>query len=426
MEHSLKIISWNITKKCNLNCKHCYLPAIYKSGNTPEVTTSQELSTQEALHVIDQIASVNPEVLLILSGGEPLLRKDIFELTAYASEKGIMVVLGSNGIIINNKVAFKLKQKGGSGISISLDSTNPRIHDRIRSHNGAWECAVKTIRACCENGLSVQVNTVVTKDNYDEISKLVQFSQNLGVKVFSPFFLVCTGRGEEITDITPEQYEQILSFIVKSQGKYNGMMIRPRCAPTFRRILYKSNPQSPLLKMDTGRCMAGIHYCRITPEGDVTPCPYMTLSVGNVRNKSFKDIWENSKDFASLRNPSLKGKCKLCEFQLICGGCRARAFAIYKDHFEEDPWCIYIPKGGDIINPPAVNTDYSESNSSTLFKPFWTEEAEKRLKRVPFFVRSMVRGAVERYAIDNSYNEITPEIMQEAKNKLMMGEMAGH
>ncbi|MEK6673472.1 MAG: radical SAM protein [Nitrospirota bacterium] len=419
MGYDLKIISWNITRRCNIHCNHCYLPANNIKG-------SPELNTEEALHVIDQIALVNPEVMLILSGGEPLLRNDIFELTGYASGKGMMVVLGSNGLLIDEEVAFNLRQSSVSGVSISLDSIDPEIHDSIRSLKGAWERAVEAIKICQSNGLAVQVNTVVTKNNYDEIPELIRYSKTLGAKVFSPFFLVCTGRGEEVTDIAPEQYEQILPFIAESQGKHDGMMIRPRCAPTFRRILYQCNPNSPLLKMDTGRCLAGIHYCRITPEGDVTPCPYMPLSVGNIKDKSFKNLWEDSEEFISLRTPSLKGKCRLCEFQLICGGCRARAFSSYKDYMEEDPWCLYIPKGEEIINPPAFSTHSSESNPSALCEPLWTEEAEERLKKVPFFVRSMVRAAIERYAIENGYKEITPKIMEEARHKLTMGKMAGH
>lgn len=419
MGYDLKIISWNITRRCNIHCNHCYLPA-------NNIKNSQELNTEEALQVIDQISLVNSEVMLILSGGEPLLRGDLFELAGYASGKGMMVVLGSNGILIDEEVVFNLRQSSVSGVSISLDSIDPEIHDRIRSSKGAWEKAVRAINICRNNGLAVQINTTITKNNYYEIPELIRYSKTLGAKVFSPFFLICTGRGEEVTDITSEQYEQILSFIAESQGKHDGMMIRPRCAPTFRRILYQRNPSSPLLKMDTGRCLAGIHYCRITPEGDVTPCPYMPLSVGNVKGKSFKDLWIDSEEFISLRNPSLKGKCRLCEFCLICGGCRARAFSSYKDYMEEDPWCLYTPEGEEIINPPVFNIDSSESNLSAVCKPLWTEEAEERLKRVPFFVRPMVRKAIESYAIENDYQEITPKIMEEARQKLTMGKMAGH
>ncbi len=415
MDCSLYIISWNVTRKCNLRCQHCYLPA-RESEKNPGTDTSQELSTKEALQVIDQIALVNPEVMLILSGGEPILRKDIFELAEYASGKGMMVVLGSNGLLIDNQVAFQLRQCGVSGLSISLDSIDPKIHDGIRSMDGAWEAAIKAARICRRNGLAVQINTTVTQKNYDEISGLVEYSQTLGAKVFSPFFLICTGRGEELTDITPEQYEKTLSLIVEGQRKYDGMMIRTRCAPTFRRVLYQNNPNSPLLKMDTGRCLAGLHYCRITPEGNVTPCPYIPVPAGNVRKESFKDIWTGSEEFVVFRNASLKGKCRLCEFRLICGGCRARAYAFYKDYMEEDPWCAYAPEKEEAIKPNSF-----KSNTIAMGKPLWTEEAEERLKRVPFFVRSMVKGAVERYAMENNCREITPEIMVEAKEKLCRG-----
>lgn len=426
MKSVLKVISWNITKKCNLRCRHCYLPATYDDKSMPEAKDHQDLGTREALQVIDQIALVNPEVMLIFSGGEPLLREDIFELAEYASKKGMMVVLGSNGLVMNNNIACKLKQKGVSGISISLDSCSPEIHDSKRSLEGAWQRATESVKICKDNGLSVQVNAVVTRENYDEMPGLLNYSHTLGARVFSPFFLVCTGRGEEITDISPGQYEQILSFIVEAQGTHNGMIVRTRCAPTYRRILYQYKPQSPLLKMDTGRCMAGIHYCRITPSGDVTPCPYMPLVAGNVRIQGFKKIWENSREFFSLRKPFLKGKCKQCEFQLICGGCRARAFASYQDYMEEDPWCSYIPKGTDVIALPTFDEDSLKSGADAGFRPQWTEEAEKRLKGIPFFVRSMVKSAVEIYAVDNMCGEITPKLMEEVRSKVTMGKVARH
>jgi radical SAM protein with 4Fe4S-binding SPASM domain len=387
---------------------------------------TRELTTDEALHVIDQIALVNPETLLILSGGEPLLREDLFELAGYASGQGMMVVVGSNGLLINDSVAFKLKQSGVSGVSISLDSVDPKIHDGIRSTESAWEGAIRAVRICQSNGLAVQINTTVTQANYHEIPRLIPYSRTLGAKVFSPFFLICTGRGEELTDITPEQYEEIMSMILKSQEDYDGMMIRTRCAPTFRRILYQRDPNSPLLKMDTGRCLAGLHYCRITPEGDVTPCPYIPLSVGNVKRTSLKELWTESTEFVLLRNPSLKGKCRVCEFRLICGGCRARALAFHKDYMEEDPWCVYRPREGEVIPPPTLCPPSLNSNLLGMGKPLWSGEAEERLKRVPFFVRSMVRGAVEKYALENDCKEITPKIMEEVKNKLCRGGSVGH
>jgi len=421
--NDLHVISWNVTRRCNLECSHCYLPAVTRKEG-PDTSSVGELNTQAAFRLIDQIAAVNPEVMLILSGGEPLLRGDIFELSAYASGKGMMVVIGSNGLLIDDSVAGKLKQSGISGISIGLDSIDPIIHNDIRSSNGAWMRAVSAIKNCKKAGLSVQINAVVSSRNCDELPALMNFSQDLGAKVFSPFFLVCTGRGEDLTDISPQQYERVLSLIVEAQGKYGDMMIRTRCAPTVRRILYQKDPGSSLLKMGAGRCLAGLSYCRITPEGDVTPCPYMAISTGNIRERDFGDIWNNSTVFSSLRNPSLKGKCSGCSFRLLCGGCRARAYATYNDYLEEDHWCGFIPDGGEVVKPPTFDQDKDISSGGSI-KPLWTAEAEERLKMVPTFVRSMVRSAVERYAIANKHAEITPTLMDEVKQKAGMGGMHG-
>ena len=425
MEHDLYIVSWNLTRRCNLQCPHCYLPA---RGNDSRAgrETAAELNTNEALRLIDQIGLINPEILLILSGGEPLLREDLWEITERASGKGMMVVVGSNGLLIDDAAAFHLRQSGVSGVSISLDSVDPRIHERIRSVEGAWERAIRAIRICHDHGLAVQINTTVTQANYDEIPRLIPYSQTLGAKVFSPFFLICTGRGENLTDITPDQYEKMISLVLEWQGNHNGMMIRTRCAPTFRRILYQSNPNSPLLKMDTGRCLAGLHYCRITPEGDVTPCPYIPLPVGNVKKTSLKELWIESSAFARFRNPPLKGKCRVCEFKLLCGGCRARALTYHHDCWEEDPWCSYRPGGGEIIKPPTIHPPSLSSSLVGRPKPLWSASAEERLKRVPFFVRSMVRGAVEKYALENHCIEITPKIMEAVKNKMGQGGSVGH
>jgi len=421
--NELHVISWNVTRQCNLACTHCYLPAIARRERS-EPASPSELTTQEALTIIDQIGLINPEVMLILSGGEPLLRDDIFELSAYAAGKGMMVVLGSNGVLIDKPVARSMKQSGVSGISISLDSIDPELHDTVRSCPGAWKRTVAAIRHCVNEGLSVQINTVVTSKNYDKIPEMIDYSKSLGATVFSPFFLVCTGRGEELTDISPQQYEKVLSFIVEAQNKHDGMMIRTRCAPTIRRILFEKNPGSPLLKVGTGRCLAGLSYCRISPEGDVTPCPYLPLTAGSIRERDFGDIWNNAGLFSSLRTQSVKGKCGECTFRILCGGCRARAYAVHKDYLEEDPWCDHIPRGGDVIQPATFGRD-SKAPANDATRPLWTKEAEDRLKRVPSFVREMVRRAVEGYAVEHHCQEITPSLMEELKQKAGMGGMHG-
>jgi radical SAM protein with 4Fe4S-binding SPASM domain len=416
----LHVVSWNVTRRCNLNCTHCYLPADTRSSSAP----SSELGTPEALHLIDRIADVNPETLLILSGGEPLLRTDIYELAAHATRTGIMVVLGSNGTFIDANAAREMKKCGVSGISISLDSVTPQLHDEVRLVPGAWDQAVEAIRLCNEAGLSVQINTVVTRRNIHEMRAMFSYASSLGAKVFSPFFLVCTGRGEELTDLSPQQYEHVLQQALRAQDNFKSMMIRTRCAPTVRRIIAERDPKSPLLKMGTGQCMAGRTYCRITPEGDVTPCPYFPLSGGNVRITPFKEIWSGSQLFHALRKPALKGKCGACEYREVCGGCRARALATKKDYLGEDAWCDYRPKGGAVMEQPIFQTNSAVEQPTQ--KPGWTPEAEERLKRVPFFVRGMVRSAVESYATRNQICTITPEMMEELKRKTNMGGMSGH
>ena len=422
--NDLHVVSWNITRRCNLSCAHCYLPAV-TATERPGPASDTELAESEAFRLIDQIAEVNPEVMLIISGGEPLLREDVFALSAYAAGKGMMVVMGSNGLLIDDRVARRLRENGVSGISISLDSIEPDRHDRIRRSPGAWKKAVAAIERSRDAGLSVQVNTVVTRGNHDELAALIDYSRNLGARVFSPFFLVCTGRGERLTDLSPSQYEEILSSIVDLQARSGGIMVRTRCAPTVRRILHRKNPGSPLLKLDAGRCLAGLSYCRISPEGDVTPCPYMPVSAGNVRGQAFGDVWRHSELLKSLRTPALKGKCSTCDYRLLCGGCRARAYAARKDYLEEDPWCHYVPDGGKMKIPPSFEGDKSEPAPGAV-KPIWTKEAEERLKRVPFFVRSMVRRAVERHAEEHGIREITPAMMEEVKQKGMGGGFGGH
>ena len=378
-----------------------------------------ELTTKDGFRLIDEIASVNPETMLILTGGEPLLRSDIFELSKYASGKGLMVVLGTNGNLVNDDVAQELKRCGVSGVGISLDSTGPDIHDSFRGVKGTWNETIKGIEACKKHGLDFQIQTTVTRNNYTEIPQLIEYAKSLGARVFNLFFLVCTGRGRNITDITENQYEEILSYLAKIQHelKPGGMIIRARCAPIYRRILYQNNPESPLLKTDASGCLAGTHYCRITPEGDVTPCPYMPVSVGNVKTSSFVDIWENSEHFKKFRSPSLKGKCGICEFRLICGGCRAKAYASYGDYMDEDNYCLYEPVPVSVPVPVPVSAPDTDTDTDT--NPQWTTEAEERIKKIPFFIRGKIKKAIEQYARKTNCQIITPKVLEEIRDKIL-------
>ena len=407
------IISWNITKRCNLRCAHCYLDASYLTGDVTD-----ELSTVECFRVIDQMAEVNPNAVLILTGGEPLLRKDIFEISRYASDKGFMTVLGTNGIPITDGVAKKIKESGIKGVGVSLDSMNREKHDSFRGIKGAWDNTIKGIEEIKRVGIEFQIQTTVTKENYDEIPSIIEFAYKTGARVFNLFFLVCTGRGEELTDISAEQYEDMLSYVYKIHDNFKGMMIRPKCAPHFKRIAYQSDPNSSVLSGYIGGCRAGTNYCRITPEGNVTPCPYMPDSVGNVRNKSFVDIWWNSDMFKNLRQPEYHGKCQECEYKLLCGGCRARASASNNDYMGDDPWCLYEPADGEkkIINLETV-VKYGLDDKSDSEDIVWTNDALKFLENIPFFARAIAKKGVEKHAREMGYKTITMETMKEAREK---------
>ncbi len=419
-------VSWNLTQRCNLLCAHCYMSAF------PGADAGQELTTAECRRVIDEIARVNPHVFLILTGGEPLLRKDIFELADYASEKRFTVVLGTNGVLLREKQAKLMRQHGIMGASLSLDSTDKKKHDEFRHLPGAWEGAVRATQALRGEGLDFSLHMTVTDWNVDEIPAMIDLVNRLGAKVLNLFFLVRTGRGQNLTDITPDQYERILTYLARAQGVGNGsepedpwstpvgkagpLLIRAKCAPHFRRIIWELDPRSPLLKNYAhGSCPAGKYYCRITPEGDVTPCPYMPVAAGNLRQTSFADLWEHAKIFNDLREPTLGGRCGVCEFSKLCGGCRCRAYATYGDYLAEDPACAYQPgqHGGRVIDLPAEQTFGLEVSTELT----WEATAHQRLEAIPSFARGMVAKAVEAYARSTGRSVVTPEVMAEVRQK---------
>ncbi|MEC4687046.1 MAG: radical SAM protein [Nitrospirota bacterium] len=401
------LVALNLTKRCNLKCAHCYLDATTKAGGT-----SDELTTEECYRLIGQIAEVNRGCLLVITGGEPLTRPDILDIARHAVSLGFMVVFGTNGMLINDRMAKQLVEIGVMGVGISIDSLDRHKHDTFRGLTGAWEGALAGIEACKRNGLQFQVHFSAQPMNYQELPDVIEWAHQLGAKVLNVFFMVCTGRGEELTDITPTQYEEVLGYLVDCQDKYTDMLVRARCAPHFKRLAYEKDPNSPITKARGymgGGCLAGTNYARVTPNGELTPCPYMPLSAGNIREKSFVDLWENSDIFESFRYPHLKGKCGDCEYSEICGGCRARPYVDHGDWLDEDPWCLYTPKGGEKVRV-AFNTP---EDSDAV----WDEAAQARLSRIPYFLRAMVKKGVERHARERDIPVITVELMEELRRK---------
>jgi radical SAM protein with 4Fe4S-binding SPASM domain len=435
-------VSWNLTQRCNLECAHCYMSA------SAGADTRGELTTEECRRVIDEIALVNPGVFLILTGGEPLLRPDLWDIAAHAAEKRFTTVLGTNGVLLREREARLMRERGVLGASISLDSTDARKHDAFRRLPRAWEGAVRATRVLADAGLDFSLHMSVTDWNVGEVPAMIDLARELGARVLNLFFLVRTGRGRDLTDIDAAAYERILTFLAKAQsvgpgppsfvqrmlgrgasgpedgrfedpwsapvGRADGLLIRAKCAPHFRRIIYQLDPRSPLLgNYAHGSCPAGKYYCRITPDGDVTPCPYMPVAAGNLRTASFGDLWRGAPVFADLRDPVLGGRCGACEFAKLCGGCRCRAYATHGDYLAEDPACDYQPGayGGQLIDLPASLT----FGLPVARELAWEPAALQRLEAIPSFARGMVAKAVEAYARTRGERVITPALLADVR-----------
>ena len=381
------LISWNLTRMCNLRCPHCYMEAGAKAEG--------ELTTGECLGLIDEMKALGTE-MLILTGGEPLLRKDIYEIAKSASSQGIWVVMGTNGVLVTDEVVERMIECGVQGVAISIDSLEPAKHDRFRGGPNAWEHSVRALDICRANGLQVLVQTTVMDMNYAEIPEMLAFARSKGAWSFNLYFLVQTGRGQQMNDLSSERTEAMLSNLVDWQDRYRPMLVRSKCAPQFKQIAYARGSGG----LESGGCMAGTQYCRITPQGDVTPCPYMTVVAGNVRDQSLGEIWRTSPLLQELRDPTLlKGRCGRCEFKELCGGCRCRAHAAYADHLQEDPACRYQPTGRPL----------------ELEEILWSAEARARLERIPIaFVRGKVENGLEAYARRQGIGLITPDVMKKA------------
>ncbi|NTV00428.1 MAG: radical SAM protein [Methanoregulaceae archaeon] len=310
-----RLVSWNITLRCPLSCAHCYVDA-------GERESEGVLSTDEARGVIDQICETGRPIL-VLSGGEPLLRDDIFTLARYGTGRGLRMVMGTSGYLLDACAAGRLREAGIKAVAISLDSADPSVHDTFRGVVGVWERAVQAIRHCQNEGIRVQVNMSIVRPDIREVEGVVSLGTGLGVHDYQVFFPVPTGRAREKGFYGPEEYETLIrEVLVRYQD--TPVNIRPTCAPQFRRIADDIGVKNPAW----GRgCIAGITYCRIYANGEVTPCPYLPVSAGNIRKTPFSEIWNHSEIFSLLRDTSrLTGKCGLCHHNAVCGGCRARAY----------------------------------------------------------------------------------------------------
>jgi heme b synthase len=341
---ALRMVAWEVTRSCNLACVHCRASSVLGPYEG-------ELDTARCLRLLDEIAAFSKPVI-ILTGGEPLLRKDIFEIAAYGDSKGLRMVMATNGTLVDDATAAKIRDAGIRRVSISLDGVDAERHDAFRQVPGAFEGALAGIEALKRAGVEFQVNTTITRMNLDQIEGLLELAQKLGAAAHHIFLLVPTGRGKEMAHqaISPEDYEKTLDWFYEA-GLACPMQLKATCAPHFYRIYHqrkkeraeKALPENPLHTMTRG-CLGGSSFVFISHRGQAQPCGYLELDCGQLKEKSFEEIWKHSLIFRDLRDlRKYGGKCGRCEFITVCGGCRARAYEKSGDFLAEEPLCIYEP-----------------------------------------------------------------------------------
>jgi len=385
-----RLIFWEVTKGCNLRCIHCRATAT-------ELSSPTDLPTGRAIEIIKQISDfANP--ILVLSGGEPLYRHDIFDLAHFATERGLRVALATNGTLVTKQVAKRAVESGIKRVSISLDGADALTHDTFRGIPGAFDAAIYGMKNLQELGMSVQINMTIAKHNAKQLPNVLELARSLGADALHTFLLVPVGCGVDIAAeqmVSPQEYEQMLNWFY-DQSKIGDIELKATCAPHYFRVVrqrraaerreavasgtmsYGGNqgpaigpdemampgsnavvikpkghhtghpsghPGDPEMNAMTKGCLAGTGVCFISHEGEVFPCGYLPVVAGDLRLKKFADVWNDSVVFEQLRDTgNLKGKCGCCEFRNVCMGCRARAFAATGDYLDAEPFCVYEPK----------------------------------------------------------------------------------
>ncbi|MFC1467521.1 radical SAM protein [Verrucomicrobiota bacterium] len=329
------VIAWETTRRCTLRCQHC-------RGAALDCDYAGEFSTGEFYRTIDNIASF-AKPMLILTGGEPMMRDDIYDIARYATDKGLRVVMAPCGHLITQETAAKLKASGVMAISISIDGATKASHDAFRGVPGAFKRTMEGLQHAINAGIPFQVNTTVTRQNIDDIPAIYEKAVELGAKTFDLFFLVPTGRGSDLKDleISSEQAEELLHWVVET-NRTSPIRVKTTCAPHVVRVKNEMGEES-----QDGGCMGGKGFVFISHTGILQPCGFFDVPCGDLRaaDYDFKTLYETSPVFNDLRDFSkYKGKCGACEFVALCSGCRARALSATGDYLDAEPTCGYQPE----------------------------------------------------------------------------------
>jgi radical SAM protein with 4Fe4S-binding SPASM domain len=333
---------FEITDRCNLNCLHCHA----SSGESGK--NKKELDTEQVRSLIDGLAKIPQFRMLVFTGGEPFIREDFIEILEYSKYRGFINVVATNATLITDQIARKIKKAGVYGAAVSLDSTFSEVHNKIRQNKNAFELAARGIEAIKKSGILLQINTTAMEYNIENLQDLIKFSDSLGAGIMLMYQLVPVGRGCAVKDAALDtgSNEKLLKYIYNVQ-KNVSVIVETVAGPQYwPYLLEKAEKTSPVYlkiaqKLFHG-CTAGRGLAYIKPGGEVWPCPFVEINAGNILDKPFDAIWKESMVFRDLREREflLKGKCGKCRYNIICGGCRGRAFALTGDYLEEDKYCF--------------------------------------------------------------------------------------
>jgi len=327
------IVIWEVTRACALACRHCRAEAIPRRD-------PNELTFEEGCRLIDQVKELDPP-LFVLTGGDPFMRKDLPELIRYATSIGLRVSSSPSGTRLANLANMKRCAEAGlKRVAFSLDHADEEAHDAFRGVRGSYRWTMEGIAAAREAGLVVQIGTTVSRHNWKVLDRIARKVEEIGVALWSLFFHIPTGRGQMEDMLTAEENEQVLEWLA-DYSRTAPFPIKTTEAPHWRRVLLQKGMEIPVQGVNDGK-----GFIFISHTGEVNPSGFLPWNAGNVRETTLAKIYRESEVFLALRDPrKLKGRCGACEYREICGGSRARAFAVYGDWLEEDPGCCYVPPG---------------------------------------------------------------------------------